>query len=153
MIDDVRTPEPSSISWLLHSAFPITWDDESQSAHMTGSKGQLDAYVVSDHAWSASVSDQFVPPPELPRANPQWHLTLTGLEKATDHRVVAILVPNRAGESNDVQLLQARVVEEGDTLFVHLAYRSDGEEIHKAVELKLAKGAANPVQIYPEIVE
>ena len=100
-------------------------------------RGRLDAHLISGQLGSASVSNEFVPPPEIQGAAPQWHLTLTSRESARGHRIVAVLVPNRAGESKRVELLDAGVVEDGDRLTVHLTYRKDGEEVGATIELEL----------------
>ncbi len=136
IVDDVRTPEASTVDWLLHSAFPLTWDEEANKAHTTGAKGQLDTHLISEQEWSAVISDEFAPPPELDDYEPQWHLTLSNLHTARRHLVVAVLIPNKAGEKA-VQLINATVSTQEEIMTITLEYVKDGMAQRRIITLGL----------------
>ncbi|HHW08923.1 MAG TPA: DUF4962 domain-containing protein [Firmicutes bacterium] len=157
IVDDVRTPSPSSVDWLLHSSFPISWNEGSKCAHTAGKRGELNTYLIAPEIeWSAAISNQFIPPPELDSYAPQWHLKLSSSTKAERHIIAAVLIPNRigAGTSNNINnrtsnstsngsdkisLLQADLTEESDNILtINLIYQKDGQEKKSQIKLDLS---------------
>lgn len=73
--DDIETTGPAQISWLLHSAFPIKFDDKDNSIAIRGNRYLLHGQFKTTIPVEAFIAEGFPVNPEVPFTNP-YHLEL-----------------------------------------------------------------------------
>lgn len=144
LIDDVRTQKPVSVEWLLHSRFPIVWNQGEQRAYITGQRGQLDVHMLTPTGLTADVNDEFPVPPEVATYAKEWHMTVALPQKVTDVVIASLLVTGRAsGGAPEILDAEARV--EGETVDVTIRHRSDGVVVTEHVRMLLPPLGTNTV--------
>jgi hypothetical protein len=108
--DRVELRDPAKLSWLLHAAKQIDWNEETQRGRIAGPSGKATLHfaLVSDHRWRPTYTTQF-PVPVDPkyrsgeitgsyltgRWDDQAHLTLESVEPAKSFDLYSVLWPER----------------------------------------------------------
>lgn len=136
--DRVELTTPGKLSWLLHSARPISWLDGNRAIlDGDGGKAALQVRLVSpDIEWQAHVTDKF-PIPVDPRyvtgevggeyVTGKWtdhsHLTLESAQPAASFTVYAVLCPCRTvgpgGAQASVTFVDATLTPDGSLAISH----------------------------------
>ncbi|HHT28576.1 MAG TPA: DUF4962 domain-containing protein [Firmicutes bacterium] len=116
LVDDLRAKNPVKIDWLYHSSFAIDWDADEQIAHTAGRKAEMDLLLLTPQGFNASISDKYVPPPEVTSWTDTWHMTATLPEKRSEEVIVALLAPRKVG-SDGPFIVDKQVTEVGDDVW------------------------------------
>lgn len=144
LVDDVRAQRPVAVDWLLHSRFAINWNDEEQSAHITGRNSELDVYMLTPHGFSGSVTDQYNIPPETTSYQKEWHLTARLKEQVDEVAIVTLLSAKRLNAEGP-EVLSANAEVEGDTVKVELTHRTDAKVTTEIIWVQLPPSGAAQV--------
>lgn len=97
ILDELRTPEPQTFDWWLHSPEEMRMDDQHEIRVAVGSAG-AHVNMVAPEGLVLSQTDQFDPPPRERIQLTQWHMTAQTTEPATTMRFVTVIRPHREGE-------------------------------------------------------
>jgi hypothetical protein len=111
--DRVELVDPGKISWLLHAARKLNWDDGTGSAFIRCGRAALTAHVLAPGiAWRATITDEFPVPVDSKYAKGevigsyltggwgnQQHLTLESSDSAQSFTVWTVLWPERDGSA------------------------------------------------------
>ena len=136
IVDDVRTGTPVRLDWLLHSAFPLTWDPERRVAHAAGRNATLAAHLLWPTALDARVTDEFTPPPELTSYAKEWHLAASVAPQGTESVIVALLAVGKRGEATP-EILDTHVDVRGADIEISVRYRTTGGVEEERVRMRL----------------
>lgn len=147
LVDDVRARRPVTIDWLLHSRFPITWDEAAQTARIDGRNGRLTVRLIGPDAMAGRVSDVFNIPPEQTSYEKEWHLTASLTAARSESVIVALLVTGKtSGAMPEIVNFERNVA--GDVVHVTIQHRTDGRLMTEQVWLRLpAAGAEGVAQV------
>lgn len=136
LVDDIKAQRPVTIDWLLHSAFTLEWDEATQVAHTQGRNAALDVHLFSSEPLSASISNRFIPPPEVDSYVNAWHMTATLPGKQDDATIVSLLTPRQI-ESDGPVLVDASVTSESAWLRIELTHSNGTTDTTEIIHLKL----------------
>jgi hypothetical protein len=95
MFDDVESPAPARLNWLLHSANRFTVDEPQRLVTAVHGKAKVDVKLLDGPvARISQTGDYLIPVPK--EFKTEWHLTAE-FSPTAHHQVVAVLSPSRTG--------------------------------------------------------
>ena len=124
ILDELRTPEPQTFDWWLHSPEEMQLNGQNDIRAAVGSAG-AHVNMVAPEGLVLSQTDQFDPPPRERIQLTQWHMTAQTTEPATTMRFVTVIRPHREGEEPPT----AAETEITDDYYAVRAEVDDGEVI------------------------
>ena len=111
IIDDLAGPEPFSVDWLLHSKEEIKLDPEAQTLISTRFNEEMKTHLFSGSKMNFSMTNDWPIDPKqdypmvtAPPPAKEWHFNATSLDKATKHRIVAIMSIKDEGEFPELEV-------------------------------------------------
>lgn len=104
LFDDLKTPKPSSFSWLLHAYHKMDVDESGGYIGIDAKSATLDVNLWSSEGLTYVQTDEFAVPLDEPMNKPdQWHLTATTDTPASDAYFLAVLAPGKGQERRSVE--------------------------------------------------
>lgn len=102
ILDELRTPEPRTFEWWLHSPTEMEIADQHSIRVAVGEAG-CHVNMLAPEGLAVTQTDQFDPPPRPRIRLTQWHMTAKTEQPARMMRFVTVLRPHRAGEESPLE--------------------------------------------------
>jgi hypothetical protein len=127
--DDLRAERPALYQWLLHAYHEIQIDRSQRLLRVENPPAAMDVHLLWPRDVAFTQTDQYDPEPESTqrRWSNTWHLTASTATPSESGRFLAVLLPHRDGDRND--LPRVAVVEGQGAIGVRLSSSAGGEHL------------------------
>jgi hypothetical protein len=97
--DDLAAPKPVSYQFMLHALSPFTVDESAGRLFVQQPKAGVSAQYLSPAPLTFRQWDGYEPKPDREFPN-QWHVEAGTREKLAELRMLTVIVPQRAGQTD-----------------------------------------------------